>query len=104
MFELRVNQDSIDEFLQHAGRDWSQVSHEEKRYYLRAKRQSEEKGDILKSFSDIIAHLEVLRFEVEAMTALCNWQLKALNEELTNCGPGLAAYKEDLMPTQNQIY
>lgn len=54
LFEMRAKQGDIDEFLQHAGREWSQMSPDEKRYYLRAKRQREEKGDKNEAFNRLV--------------------------------------------------
>ncbi|MBE3573680.1 MAG: hypothetical protein IMW95_12175 [Moorella humiferrea] len=54
--EMRVQSGtvSIDEFLKNSGRDWSKMSPEEKRYYLRAKRQSEMTGDENEAFNRLV--------------------------------------------------
>jgi len=56
MAEMRVQSGSvsIDEFLKNSGRDWSKMSLEEKRYYLRVKRQSEMKGDKNEAFNRLV--------------------------------------------------
>ncbi|WXJ91986.1 hypothetical protein MTCOM_09590 [Moorella thermoacetica] len=56
MAEMRVQSGtvSIDEFLKQSGRDWSKMSPEEKRYYLRAKRQSEMTGDKNEAFNRLV--------------------------------------------------
>ncbi|CEP66837.1 Transcription factor AP-2, C-terminal [Moorella glycerini] len=55
--EMRIQSGSvsnIDEFLKNSGRDWSKMSPEEKRYYLRAKRQSEMTGDKNEAFNRLV--------------------------------------------------
>ena len=58
MAEMRVQFQSgfvsIDEFLKNSGRDWSRMSPEEKRYYLRVKHQSEMKGDKNEAFNRLV--------------------------------------------------
>jgi len=45
---------SIDDFLKQSGRDWTKMSPEEKRYYLRVKRQSEMTGDKKEAFNRLV--------------------------------------------------
>lgn len=54
--EMRIQSGtvSIDEFLKNSGRDWSEMSPEEKRYYLRAKRQSEMTGEKNEAFNRLV--------------------------------------------------